>query len=336
MIKKDASYIPPESRRADKDELSYCNPIGTKESPDPFVTFDSVTGYYYLLFTRGRELRVFRSRTLSRLREDESSHQVYHVSAGDGITGSIWAPEMHKIDGRWYIYTSGARTEDGRENRTLFIMRSRTEDPFDGFDLAAFPDPEINAIDPTVTRLDDGSLYMCYAREGRGNRLHIRKMKNPLEFEGEGVLICEAELEWEKVPPYIGDMTIVEGSFFVRSPDNKRTFILYSANGCWSDCYRLGVLELTGDDILSKDSWEKHPDFIFGSGNGTFGPGHASFFKSPSGDQLYIAYHSMHESNVKVSWAPRYLHIQRVHFDPTGFPVIEAPLPMNVPYPEPK
>lgn len=311
----------------------YSNPVGDREAPDPFVTYDNKLGYYYLLYTRGREVRVYRSRRLDTIMNDQSL-QVFAADGKNGIFGSIWAPEMHFYGGLWYVCTSGSTEPEGREERRLFVLRSRSSDPFDGFDFAGFPDRSLAAIDPTLFVLDQ-SLYMCYAAENRGNRLHVRKMKSPLEFDGGSAMICEAELDWERVPPYVGEHTIVEGPFFVSSPDGARHFILYSANGCWSDCYRLGVLEYTGGDPVSKSGWKKHPDYIFGSGNGTFGPGHMSFFKSPDGRSLWMAYHSMHASNVSVTWAPRYLHFQKLEFSKDGFPLSAEPLPMGRLYPEP-
>jgi len=318
MLKKDKGFrIPTDQVIIDGEVLS--SPIGDKESPDPYITYDEKYGRYYLLFTRGKEVRIFASDTLSDIRNDEKGVKVYGVEQNNGITGSIWAPEMHKIDDRWYIYTSGARTADGREDRTLFILKSRTDDPLEGFDFAGFPDPQMHAIDPTVIDRGEKGLYMCYAREDRGNRIWIRRMATPLTFEGEGTLICEAELDFEKIPPYVGEHTIVEGPFFVESPDKERLFVIYSANGCWSDDYALGVLELTGEDPLDARSWEKDEEILLKKYEGVYGPGHASFFRGKGGEELYIAYHGMLESNVKVSWAPRFLFVKRVYFDKTGF-----------------
>ena len=125
MIVKNPSFIPSESQFATEGAV-YENPIGKWESPDPFVTYDAKFGRYYLLFTRGKEVRIFYADNLTDLRNDENSVKVYGIEQGDGITGCIWAPEMHKFGDRWYIYTSGARTPDGREDRTLFILKSNT------------------------------------------------------------------------------------------------------------------------------------------------------------------------------------------------------------------
>ena len=317
-----------------ENKFFYSNPVGSREAPDPYVTFDGQTGYYYLTYTRGREVRVYRSKHIDGIMDGDSV-QAFAVGPEHGVYGSVWAPEMHKIGGLWYIYTCGSTEPEGREERRLFVLKSKTSDPFDGFEFIGFPDPELAAIDPTVFVADDGSIYMCFAAENKGNRLHIRKMKSPVEFDGGSVMICEAEYDWEAVPPYVGNSTIVEGPFFVKSPDGKRLFILYSANGCWSDYYRLGVLEYVGGNMVSKEAWKKSPEYIFELGNGTFGPGHMSFFKSPDGSETWMAYHSMHEHNEKCVYAPRWLHFQELKFTSDGYPENSEPLPMNVKYPAP-
>ena len=161
-------------------------------------------------------------------------------------------------------------------------------------------------------------------------------MKSPTEFDGEGVLLCEAELPWELVPPYVGDSTIVEGAFFVKSPDGKRLFVLYSANGCWSDDYCLGVLEHTGGALCDAANWKKHDKPLFVHGNGVYGPGHATFFRSPDGSEVWCAYHGMKEHNETVTPAPRFFNIQPVHFDSTGYPEMDLPLGYEVDIVPPK
>ena len=34
------------------------NPVSPGDAPDPFMTFDPITGYYYALFTRGQVLLI--------------------------------------------------------------------------------------------------------------------------------------------------------------------------------------------------------------------------------------------------------------------------------------
>ena len=91
---------------------TFKNPVSPFDAPDPFMTFDPVTGYYYALFTRGSKLELFRSRHAGSIVTDGDSRIIYLPNGErDGIWGDIWAPEMHRApNGKWYIYTSGRIT----------------------------------------------------------------------------------------------------------------------------------------------------------------------------------------------------------------------------------
>jgi len=112
---------------------SFKNPVSPFSAPDPFMTFDPVTGYYYALFTRGTRLELFRSRHAGDIITDNDSRIIYTPNGDrDGILGDIWAPEMHRApNGRWYIYTSG-RIKPEPSQKRLFIMEGPADDPFEG------------------------------------------------------------------------------------------------------------------------------------------------------------------------------------------------------------
>jgi len=69
----------------------------------------------------------------------------------------------------------------------------------------------------------------------------------------------------------------------------------YSASGCWTDDYALGLLTLkTGGDPLNKTDWIKTPTPVFTKKpeNGAYAPGHNGFFKSKDGKEDWIIYHA--------------------------------------------
>ena len=141
--------------------------------------------------------------------------------------------------------------------------------------------------------------------------------------------IARAELDWELVSPYVGTSAILEGPFFIQN--DGRIFLIYSANGCWSNYYALGVLEYIGGAFNSPDSWKKHPEPLLTFGNGVYGPGHASFFYSPDKTELWCVYHGMAKSNENSPPAYRYCHLQKVEFDNTGYPVMGNPVGTTTP-----
>ena len=296
------------------------NPIAGPEAPDPFVTWDPSTRYYYHLHTEGWRLELYRAKCIADILTAEH-RTVYVTNAADRVFANIWAPEMHKApNGKWYIYTSGSHSQaDSGRAKRLFIMESRTADPFDGFVYKGQPAPNLFAIDPTVMTWTDGKQYICYSEVKRdwGQGLVVREMTNPWTFGERQAEVAHAELPWERV-----NMNINEGAFFVRSPDGRRLFIIYSGNGCWHEDYALGILEFTGGDLCRAENWKKHPKQLLVKGNGVFGPGHASFFRSPDGTELWCAYHGLADSNPSGKPAKRWLNLQKVNFDGDGFPVM--------------
>lgn len=303
------------------------NPVSPFNAPDPFMTFDIRTGYYYALFTRGSKLELFRSRHAGSIVTDSDSRVIYEPNGErDGIWGDIWAPEMHRgPDGKWYIYTSG-RIKPEPSQKRLFIMEGPADDPFLGeWIFRGKPSPDIFSIDPTVYTAPDGAQYLCASRVDPvlGQVLDICDLVNPYTFGTNKATIANAELDWELVPPYTGKNAIVEGAFFLER--NGRLFIIYSANGCWSDDYCLGVLEHTGGSLTDAANWKKHPNPFFVHGNGLYGPGHASFFLSPDGSEVWCAYHGMKEHNETATRTERYFNIQCIDFDDSGYPLPTLP-----------
>ncbi|MBQ2725403.1 MAG: family 43 glycosylhydrolase [Clostridia bacterium] len=310
---------------------TFRNPVSPYDAPDPYMGYDPVTGYYYALFTRGRVLELFRSRHAANIVTDGDSKVIYTPDGErDGIWGDIWAPEMHRgSNGKWYIYTSG-RMEEKPSAKRLFIMEALTDDPFGEWQFKCKPTPDVFSIDPTIYTAKNGQQFICYSRVDNGQVLDICALENPWTFSEKKAMIARAKYDWEMVPPYDGPRTINEGAFFVEEHD--RLYIIYSGNGCWSDHYCFGVLEYIGDDRGDPDkmcdpaNWIKHDKPIFEMANEVYGPGHASFFHSPDGTELWCAYHGMKEHNEKVVYAPRFFNIQKVNFDETGYPVMGEPV----------
>jgi GH43 family beta-xylosidase len=76
---------------------------------------------------------------------------------------------------------------------------------------------------------------------------------------------------------------------------NGKIFVIYSASGCWTDYYALGLLTFTGrSNLLDSSEWKKNPQPVFKQSpeNGVYAPGHNSFFKSPDGKEDWILYHA--------------------------------------------
>ena len=301
------------------------NPISDIDAPDPFMTYDPKTGYYYALVTRCDRVEIFRSRHAADVIRRGESRVIYTPDGErDGIWGMIWAPEMHRgTNGRWYIYTSGLYDPEKWPKR-LFILEAMTDDPFGEWKFKSMPLPDEHAIDPTVYTHTDGKQYVCYSLVDGEQVLRIHEMTDPYTFGERCAVIARAEYDWERVPPYVGRHAINEGAFFLKV--GERLFIIYSANGCFTAHYCLGVLEYVGGDLCDAASWVKHDRPLLTYGNGVYAPGHASFFRSPDESEIWCAYHGVKEYTEVLKETPRYMHLQKVILDEGGFPVMNAPI----------
>ena len=298
---------------------------------DPFITYDGHTGYYYTLFTLGSRLELYRSKTLGDLIRNGERKVLYEASENAEITGNLWAPEMVFLDGKWYIYTSGSTPFTTWQKR-LCVFESETADPFDGFHFKDYLSRTLFAIDPTVYRDEaTGKTYICVSEADGCQKLAIAELLNPWTMGTPQLISTPFDYAWENLDP--SNSPINEGAFFLQNAG--RLFIVFSANGCFCDDYCLGLLEYTGGDMLSIGSWRKYEYPVFAKGNGVYAPGHASFFRSPDGSEVWVAYHGYYSENTPGEGRSRYCQVQKIGFDATGFPVFGEPLPPGTRIPVP-
>ena len=147
------------------------------------------------------------------------------------MAGSIWAPEMYFLDGRWYIYTSGQLTvEDGTKH--LFVLESESADPFEGFHFKAFLDNTVFGIDPTVFVDDAGAMFICFSQVMNGGQwLSIARLTTPWQMSTPVPISDPGDYMWESLtdgPLNKADNVFAPGhaSFFY-SPDHTELWIAY-------------------------------------------------------------------------------------------------------------
>ena len=189
---------------------TFRNPISPFSAPDPFMTYDPVTGFYYSLFTRGKKLELFRSRHAAEICTNGDSQIIYEPNGErDGIWGDIWAPEMHKApNGKWYIYTSGRKDKEPSAKR-LFIMEALTDDPFGAWRFKCKPTPDVFSIDPTVYTAANGQQFICYSRVERGQVLDICALENPWTLGAKRAMISPRVFRDSSMPHAITAVRIM-------------------------------------------------------------------------------------------------------------------------------
>lgn len=74
---------------------SFTNPLKNPDGSDPFIVY--VDGYYYLTTTTWTDVQLTRSPTLEGLKSGEN--KVVWQDSNPLRCCSVWAPEIHEIDG---------------------------------------------------------------------------------------------------------------------------------------------------------------------------------------------------------------------------------------------
>ncbi|HPU55176.1 MAG TPA: glycoside hydrolase family 43 protein [Verrucomicrobiota bacterium] len=305
---------------------TFTNPVATSGA-DPWVVQHE--GYYYYCYSRRGSVWVSRTTSLVEIGNAEAA-RVWMPPPGTEYSRDLWAPELHYLRGKWYIYVAA---DDGdNANHRMYVLEGTSQDPLAPFTFRgriAAPSDRW-AIDGTVLQMPDDRLYFIWSGwEGTENvaqHLYIAPMSDPLTISGERVRISTPEYDWEKH----GRPLVNEGPEVLWN--SNRLFIIYSASGSWGDHYCLGQLTWTGGDVLDPKSWVKKPTPVFSGTDDVISPGHASFVKSPNGTEDWIVYHVAKHRGA--GWN-RQVHMQRFTWNEDGSPNFGKPVAPGVPIPLP-
>lgn len=165
----------------EKCENGYKNPLNRElDTADPCIVYNERDCYYYGIYTGHERLTMHRARRIRDMFSVSESKVIYEPRDEDGTYGFLWAPEIHIIDGVWYIYTS-THEKDTKAHKHLIVLKAKTEDPFDGFEIFGHISPDRLIIDPTVYNdKKNGRLYICASEAAEGmQRLLIAELSSP-------------------------------------------------------------------------------------------------------------------------------------------------------------
>ncbi len=328
-------------------ENTFTNPLFPDCGPDPWAVYHD--GYYYYMHTCQDSLVVWRTSDLSKVKDSE--HKTVWTPTDPRHSHHLWAPEIHNIDNKWYIYYAA---DDGNtDNHQIYVLENANPNPLEGeftFKGRISTDSNNNwAIDASVFT-HQGQLYMVWSGwqtrriDTETQCIYIARMANPWTLDSERVLISKPELDWERkyinpdgsAPDYI--IYVNEGPQPLHDPSGKYIHIIYSASGCWTPYYSLGMLTATSDaDLLSPSSWKKadKPLFVQSEENKVYGCGHNSFFVSPDSTEHYILYHARDtQVDPPGKGDTRTPRMQRFDWV-DGFPVFGKPIATSIRLPKP-
>jgi len=309
---------------------TFQNPL-LSSGPDPWVI--QKDGFYYYMHTEGNRITIHKTKTLSKLKQAEKT-VVYRSPASGPDAKNLWAPELHLINDKWYIYYTAGATADFATQR-LFVLENISLDPTQGTWTKKGQIKDKNAdffaIDATVSNIR-GKNYIFWSGHksatDKTQRLYVAELSEPWKMKTAAVQISAPIYAWEQ----IGNPHVNEGPEILKNRKGY-VFLIYSASGCWTDDYSLGMLSLKrNSDPLIATNWTKTPQPIFrqSPGNGAYGPGHNGFFKSPDGKEDWIIYHANSKPGQQCS-NERNPRIQQFTWNADGSPNLGAPVKINTP-----
>lgn len=304
---------------------------------DPHITY--LNGYYYCTGTTGGDISIKKATTLEGLKQVRLK-KLFGPGDVGAQTGDYWAPELHQLDGKWYIYYTAK--EIGSNIQKSFVIENDTSDPLSNNWIfrgkLSSTGSDFYAIDGTVME-NLGNRYFVWSGidattnalvRDKPQRIYVSLMSNPWTLTGTRSLLSSP-----------GEVSGGNFGEVNEAPEillkNGKVFMTYSANGCWTPDYKLGIMYMNDNaNPLLQSSWTKLPDAVFVTNAAThsYGPGHNCFFKSPDGTEDWFAYHATPNSGGDCG-NTRSTRAQKITFDEKGIPQFGKPSVVGQPLPAP-
>ncbi|MDR1585664.1 MAG: family 43 glycosylhydrolase [Prevotellaceae bacterium] len=345
VVRFTAKGVNPVELIVTQSDLTFANPIG--QIPDPWIVKHG--DYYYVCKAQGNGINVSRSDKLSVISATKQIWKAPYDAGGVTVWNptNVWAPELHCVDGRWYIYYAAGRptseSNGSYKMQRAGVLRAKTDDPMGAWEdmgmlytgdnyqkgIVATAANTAYAIDMGVFYLK-GQLYAIWSGNppGSGDQwLYIATMENPYTISSSRVAISKPDKSWETVTGKVN-----EGPAFLKNKEKGKFLVIYSCNGSWTKQYRLASLELS--DTLANPlvavNWKKSANEVFfrlddtSAVDGVNGVGHCSFTKSPDETEDWIVYHVKSRNND--GWDGRYTFIQKFGWKTDGTPDFGTPV----------
>nr|OQO19114.1 hypothetical protein B0A51_14634 [Rachicladosporium sp. CCFEE 5018] len=317
-----------------------CLTLTSQNTPDPFIVF--AQGNIYLTFTANTRIPLWEAISIFSFLKDSDSALVtkgplFIPQPGTPWSERLWAPELHDLEGRWWVYFAAADPVLGNRSHRLYVLRGppssgspRGEGPEDWTFVGAVKgmDQSQWAIDGTVFTLN-GQLYLAYSGwpvssppdDEKTQALYLLPLSSPTEAIA-GATAAQISLPsepWEKT----GDVAIQEGPQWIAAPhltpsgEPEWQGLLYSCSASWTAHYKMATLQYLGGHPMAASSWRKSRKPLLQSdanGAGPYGPGHGMFLQE--GGETLAVFHAT--DRVGDGNQGRKARMQRVIWDERG------------------
>lgn len=310
--------------------VQYTNPLANQRA-DPHI-FKHTDGYYYFTATVPEYDRLVlrRATTIQGLASAPESVIWRRHSSGE-MGAHIWAPEIHFINGKWYVYFAAGRTDDVWRIRP-YVLENSSANPLTGTwtERGKVNVPwDTFSLDMSTFEAN-GVRYLTWAQAEPGiatnSNVYLARMgSTPWSITGTVTRLTVPTLAWETR----GGVKVAEGPTVIQR--NGRIFLTYSASATDAN-YCLGMLTASASaNLLSASSWAKSPNPVFESNasTGQYGPGHNSFTVSEDGQSDILVYHDRNYRDISgdpLRDPNRRTRVQKVYWNADGTPNFGIPV----------
>jgi GH43 family beta-xylosidase len=310
--------------------VQYTNPLAAQRA-DPHI-FRHSDGYYYFTATVPEYDRIVlrRATTIQGLASAPET-VIWRKHATGEMGAHIWAPEIHFINGKWYVYFAAGRADDVWRIR-MYVLESSSANPLTGAwtERGRITTPwDTFSLDAT-TFVANGVRYLLWAQQEPGiatnSNLYIARMgANPWTIIGPTTRLTVPTLAWET-----RGYKVAEGPSVLQR--NGRLFLTYSASATDAN-YCLGLLTASASaDPLQASAWTKssNPVFVSSAATSQYGPGHNSFTTSEDGQSDILVYHDRNYRDISgdpLNDPNRRTRVQKVYWRADGTPDFGIPVP---------
>ena len=324
----------------------YSNPL-IEQRADPHIQFDEETGYYYFTASypaynnvnSGYDRIILRrSETISGLSDAkgglDNEITIWTAPVSGTMAKHVWAPEIHRINGKWYIFFAAGSSDNIWAIRP-YVLICDGDDPYtDTWTTVKAATSEDSgyfahmSLDMTYFE-HNGRHYVIWADIIGQSALYMQEIDpdQPWAGKGEVIVLTTPEFAWERDTERVN-----EGAAILKH--GGKIFIAFSASGTGPE-YCIGLLSADESaDLMDTESWNKlsYPILTSQDVPGEYGPGHNSFTVDENGHSIFVYHARSAECYLsQCDWASsnslydpcRHARVKRVHWSSDGTPILK-------------
>ena len=326
--------------------MSVKTDIFINDRADPFVTKGSDGWYYFTASypmygkndTEGYDRVILRrARTIDGLKNAEEK-TIWDEKNSETSFRFIWAPEIHEINGKWYVLFAASGSQNNVWDIDCHIIVCEGNDPYNDkwidkgkFEACEGDEFSFRGFSLDMTHFEcNGKHYVAWAQNGCNSNVYLATVdpEKPWKTTCKAMLLTKPEYEWEKVniPVNEGPAVMIHGG---------KVFLAFSASATGPE-YCIGLMYADEKaDLLDINNWTKLSKPLLTSNDltGEYGPGHNSFVKDENDEWVFV-YHSRDEKCYKGECGygdqdPLYdpcrsARKRKVLWDENGFPILNG------------